>query len=408
MRDKFKRSFWYIYLSGLFISTTLIFTLQGLGLYKSDVRAHILAGIDPNKKSYSLLHLSFKIINKGINLIKRGLIEIFSISAKDVERLYNSNDGVMFYFIMALFLSTLILITILMVKWYFMYKYHGKIDTFNIEILIVALFILSTIWIPFKIEGIFSGNVYKGNGSANIWHNPTALICKVFIFPTFYFIVNSFSKYKENKSYKRDLFLLSIFATLCMFSKPNFLSALIPAYMIYLFIELIYTKMKSFKYSIFTGIAFIPSVLLLYYQSTLLFDENNRTIIELGGGWKNSSVNIPVSIILALAFPIYVLIIYRKKVLSNMKFTLIWLTQIISGLQYFFLAEVGKRANHGNFSWGYSITMSLLFCISAEIFFLEEKFNDKQKKIGTLIFTIHVISGILYFARILLTGKWAI
>ena len=77
-------------------------------------------------------------------------------------------------------------------------------------------------------------------------------------------------------------------------------------------------------------------------------------------------------------------------------------------MQFFFLIEEGKRANHGNFSWGYSITMALLFCISAEVFFLEEEFNNKQKKVGKLIFTAHLVSGFMYFLRILLTGRWAV
>lgn len=389
--NKLKENYFKISSIIFLVTLIILFISQGKGIYSSDLNAHIRFVVVDGNSTYSLFHLVVSFANKTSIIISNLIAvkkETFMVT------------------IVAIFLSGVCTLTAFIVRVYFTKKYLNKTSQFKIDLIVTSLFILAPIWIPVRIQNLTSGNSYLGQGTPNIWHNPTAIVCRLFAFPTFYFLLKSFNNYKENKAYGKELIFIMIFSSVCMYSKPSFLVALIPAYGLFLLYVLIKSKMESFKFSIKTAIAFIPSVMICLYQYIYLFDDTNRTVFKLGGEWSVFSPNIIVSILLGLAFPIYVIIIYNKRIINNSKLLIILITQIISGIQFFIFMEVGIRANNGNFSWGYCLSMSVLFCVTAEVFFLQNNFKGYKKNIGVMLFALHVLFGVLYFIKVANGGSY--
>jgi hypothetical protein len=77
-------------------------------------------------------------------------------------------------------------------------------------------------------------------------------------------------------------------------------------------------------------------------------------------------------------------------------------------LIFFFISESGPRASHGNFYWQIVICTWLSFFV-AFLALLKDFKNEGRtnKNIFLLsIYMLHVVVGVLYFIRLLLTGGY--
>ena len=117
---------------------------------------------------------------------------------------------------------------------------------------------------------------------------------------------------------------------------------------------------------------------------------------------------LPVSMAFSLLFPlIYSLLNLPKLVRSNL-FWYTFLSFVVSVLIFLFISESGPRASHGNFYWQIVICTWLCFFVSLLSLLKDIKisgFNFKNKLLISL-FSIHVILGVIYFVRILVTGSY--
>ena len=253
---------------------------------------------------------------------------------------------------------------------------------------------------------------YIGYQNASVWHNSTYICMKlVGVFVLWYFLKLMYV-YKEKLSIKQWI-LFSALIALSTGVKPSFLLVFAPVMAIMLLIDLI--KGTKFKKVFIFGLTVVPSLAIILWQNIVLFgaDTGNGFIIKPFYALAQRSDNPKIALVLSVLFPAIVGIIHIKDVWKDKIYLGSLLIWGFGFLEAFLFAESGARSKDGNFMWGYSISLFVLFTISFVRWIrdcMNKEFLGKLKVIRYVylivaggVFTYHVVSGIWFFG-ILLTG----
>lgn len=364
-----------------------LFHHQAKGLYRSDLLAHINF-IDIFVKG------SMKAPEVGFQYTIYTLSRIMPISY--------ANCAVVLLTVMLL----LLVIAIYKILNYFLPLTEEKSILFTF-----LLMTMSAIYLPF-----FNKNIYLGQGSPNVWHNPTLFMVKPFAFAVMFLTIYAMEK-------KQYIYwsLSSLLLLISMYYKPSFAIVFIPALAIYLLIN----HLRSVKIFLYALLMVAPAVLYCFYQYYMLLHYGNTDnavshsesiIFSKFGVLRIYTPNVFVSFLLGLAFPLSILLFRFKSVWSNNYLKLCWIMLIIAYLQMAFLAEYDPSDNQrfasGNFMWGFLIALQPLFVFSFIEFYqwLQSKqwksswFGILQLRLTILLLALHVISGLFYTIRIFRGG----
>jgi hypothetical protein len=260
-----------------------------------------------------------------------------------------------FHIAAALIMSFFIALNAYIIYRLFMYLLAGYSTNMSLCMLLaMAAIIVTPIYLPF-----FNVKLYLGQGSPNVWHNPTYILMKPFSYLAFFFIARLFME--SDRVWSR-LALVSVFFVLSAVAKPSFIIVFLPTVVIYSLLR----GPWDIKMHARLFLTFLPVVGLLVYQYIVAYQStNSQLIFDFLGVWRLWSPFIPVSIMLALAFPLSVLVIRPfSKGHDNAYLTLAWTGLMVSMFQLAVLAESGPRYMHSNFFWGYNISQDLLFIFS--------------------------------------------
>jgi hypothetical protein len=126
-------------------------------------------------------------------------------------------------------------------------------------------------------------------------------------------------------------------------------------------------------------------------------EEGGKIIFDFLGVWSLQSDNIPLSILLALAFPI-LLFFLNTEIIFDDKILLSWIMVFIGLFYQTSLAQKGKYYTDGNFGWSYMIAMSFLYIFSIIKFFEIFQKLEWYKKYPLLFLLIaQTVVGTVYF-----------
>ena len=356
-----------------------LFYKQSLGIdYPSDLREHITFAMDAvhqPSKAYSLLHKLLVC-----------LAWLFSFTPVDATFLFSM-----------LMVSMLVLsvIAAILVVYFFLKEKYPHANILHIQCISISLLTLSMM-IPTSL----AGNVYLGIGTPNPWHNATYLFCKPFSLLTFIYFTKLLTNPQKNNAISDYLFL-SVFGILSMWAKPSFMLIFLPAVAIVSSIALARRQMH-WKRFIGIGLVLLPSFIPLYFihSNVYLQADDAKIIFTNGEVWRHFYKNIPIALLLAAAFPMYVILL-RLRHLSY-PLLLAFLVWITGCCVFYFIAEDGYRFYHGNFSWSYLFGLMILFFVTSDEFFFQKNIRGNYFNIGLLLFAAHVLSGLVYFTRLLL------
>lgn len=250
-------------------------------------------------------------------------------------------------------------------------------------------------------------NYYWGQDSVAIWHNPTYLAVEPLALLCF------FLYYKMAEEEMTDWRYFVLFGTMLLVSglfKPSFYQMFIPALVIFCVANTLYTRWKQFRFSLYTAISVIPAGLFALLQMNILSEadaqisEANGIGVELFRVLGHFTPHPVLSTVLTLGFPLIMIVICRKDLFRS-KLLLLAVSAVLSGfLQYALLyKEVNTYA--GDFGWGYSLSLVLLFTTS--LILLNRRWHDRRQRRGSLylaltVFGFHVLFGLLYFKEVLL------
>lgn len=257
----------------------------------------------------------------------------------------------------------------------------------------LILMLVQAIYMPW-----FNKNVYLGQGSINIYHNPTYLIVKPIGIIIFLLICYIYIKNEKHIAFKKEWWFLAGLSVLANLAKPSFFYVFIPGLGLYMLMDMCISGYKKFSLHFQVACAFIPAALVALFQAMASLTTGIE--IEWMGVWKIFSPNPYISILLFIAFPLYVLLLSIR----------IWDVGTKISLSVFFagfleaaiLAEKGERRWHGNFFWGYYLGGALLWLEAVKIFILwhaernKSRGNNIRLIVGWILLILHVCSGIRY------------
>jgi hypothetical protein len=281
------------------------------------------------------------------------------------------------------------LITLWVYMVYVTIKYFLKIDSHgSLTLLTFIIIIIAPLTVPW-----YNGVIYFGQGSPNIWHNVTLWAVKPFALLTMFFTVEALKKNKHSYYFVAFIALLG-----SMMAKPSFILVFLPSIALLALIK----KVINRELILFYLISALLSIAILFYQYTHTFTmETSHIVIDFLGVWSFSSQNIPISILLALAFPITFFIL-ETKIIHDYYIQLSWLQTLIGIILFATFAQSGPYYFHGNFGWSYMIALSLLYVFSiikfAKIY--KDLYFTKRIILLTLL-TLQTLTGLIYLIKVL-------
>ena len=291
---------------------------------------------------------------------------------------------------------------------------NGKIINKNLWIGILtseftlALFFVSMVIPPF---GIYMGTKFRYVGvfTPNPYQNATFLAARPFAIASFVLFLNLLKVYENNYKGKLwDYIIFSLMFLLSTMTKPSFTLVLGAAAVVVILVRFAKAKCKTVKQSIFLGLLFVPTIIDLLYQFKGVFQATGGgeggVGFTLGGIWLQYTDNIITSIVFAIAFPLFVLLLNIKRIKTDYRFRFAWLFYVISFIMAFFCYEKGRRAVDFNFSWSYMYGIFFVFFESIVVTIEDLKDKKRNRKIfgllETMAFLVHLVSGIGYFANV--------
>lgn len=272
-----------------------------------------------------------------------------------------------------------------------------------------ALFFMSMVYSPRGTTFWGFDYIYRCNGilTANPYWNATYLAVRPFTVLSFFLAAKVLSEYEEHFSL-RDGVGLGVSVFLATFTKPSFTFVLAPVLAATVFWRLVAKKFIYWKNTAALCCCFLPTALLLVYQFWGVFvgtnsrGEETGIGLEMGKAWHVYSGNIPLSIVMALLFPLVVLVLNWKELKRDGAFRLAWQIMLVGFLSFLMLYEKGFRFEHMNFSWGYMHGLFFVFMISV-IQMLKNAM--KRENVVYKLFLVpelvtyayHLVCGIVFF-----------
>lgn len=249
-----------------------------------------------------------------------------------------------------------------------------------------------------------------GLQTGSMWHNDTYLGMRVFGLLVLLIYFRHQESYQDTFHIKQWLgFAAALF--MANFMKPNFLLCFAPVMGLLLLRDLCKSKGKNIKSVFWFGLAVIPSLTILIFQSIQLFGEGTN-----GGSIACSFAYIlrlrnahPIcSILQSAAFPLAVLAFHWKELARDRIYGTSWLIWLFGFLEFLFLNQTGECINDGNLTWGYSFCLTLIFAVSAAKEYQSWKTHSGQtigKKAEFFVcgglFIWHLAEGLVFFAGLL-------
>lgn len=256
----------------------------------------------------------------------------------------------------------------------------------------------------------FSPHLYEGQGTPNIWHNPTTICVRPFAVVTFLLITRILKKCNDaHKCSIKELSLLAVMFIVCNIAKPSFMQGLLPGLALYFILKMIREKGKNISLYIKAAVAIIPGVLLLAIQWFISFygspgaGADNGIDISPFEVLHVFSPNVFISFVLGMAFPLYIVVCNWKTVVKKPDLHLLGCALLTSWLQMALLIETGARKNDGNFGWAYLIFMFITYVYAMREFLLWNRDYEYEKRkqritvsVGWGLFFLQVTIGIYY------------
>lgn len=249
----------------------------------------------------------------------------------------------------------------------------------------LCAFILNLV-MPIYIKGMSDGR-YIGMQSGSIWHNSTYIVMKflgILCLIVFFELAEKYKKpalalVEEGMTlparYGISVKQWCLFAGLLLLTtatKPSFLIVFAPVMALMLLWDLLHGTPLSRCF--FFGLCVVPSLCVILLQNMILFGENTGNGFALApfAEMQIHSAHPFIAAALSALFPGMMVLYYlvekgfakawkRKADDTLFPSLVIWGMGFVGFMEYALFSETGGRAGDGNFLWGYSFALFMLF-----------------------------------------------
>lgn len=288
------------------------------------------------------------------------------------------------------------------------------LETHEIAALDLVLHLVAAIYVP-----MFNKQPYLGQGTPNVWHNPTTIAVRpiallVFVLVTSMVIKARKEEFESNIPVGKAI-VTSLLLILSCLAKPSFVQIFYPSIFTLMVLWLIMYRGKNLKTAIQLFLMCLPSLFVMILQFVIAFYGSN----EHSGGIMfapflvagDNTPNLAISMLLVLAFPLLMTIIAAIKKSVTWGDIFGWFMFIWGQAWRLLLAEQGDRTYHGNFSWGFILGIYIIWFVAVRQylkFYFSEQMTGNKRGFGfilaTLLLALHLISGIYYLFYIVVLG----
>ena len=252
--------------------------------------------------------------------------------------------------------------------------------------------------------------------SPTVWHSPTYHALRLFILPLSLLglRVVDFKRYNNLNQRVYFLLLTASLMSLSILAKPSYAIALIPGLLLFALCLVVMNRPVDWKL-LLLGIV-LPGIVMITLQYLLSFGDDAGVQFGFFALWRLwiPDWQIPVRLLLSLAFPLSVYILYFGEARKNIYLNTSWLIFLVGFIFMFFFNETGQRFYHSNFNWtGYCTMFALMF---ATVHFLVEHFAAERRSrlkagyylsrqvsmrflVVASVFALHVVFGMMYWCR---------
>ena len=210
---------------------------------------------------------------------------------------------------------------------------------------------------------------YLCENTPNSWHNPTNMMVRALALPCVLLTTRLLDKSSSSGSISRIQWrwamVLGLLLVLSELAKPSFIQVYLPTLFLFLGGWWLVNRKKSVAAVLPISLALLMPCLILLMQYVLVFGSRGDGGIGFGfmkviGQYEHSGINM----LYAVAFPVAALIasILRRKIYAEDIFC--WLMLLVGLAMRLFLFERGERMAHGNLSWGYALSLYLVWVAS--------------------------------------------
>lgn len=245
---------------------------------------------------------------------------------------------------------------------------------------------------------------YVSYQSGNIWHNSTYLCMRLAALVTFLYYLKLEETYREGIS-AREWLIFMLLNVITTGIKPSFLVVYSPIVGVFLLADVV--RGVPWKRVLTFGSALLPSGLVILWQNGVLFGEDtgNGITFEPWYTFSRHANIVKAAVVCSVLFCGLVIVIRCRKLIRERSSIFIILMTVLGFLEALCLVESGSRSLDGNFLWGYSFCIFVLFALCA-VKWLQMGGGRRQMllKIGLgVVYAWHLYCG-LYFFISLVTG----
>lgn len=275
-----------------------------------------------------------------------------------------------------------------------------------------------------------AGSRYLGSFSMNPMHNPTQMCVRIFGILCFCLVVDLLGSI-SGETYRPIFFhvtphrrryniLLAVLLFLSVVMKPTFAEMFIPAVAFCMLGSLLLKLFQKkddcgtyFKHCLTMLLCSVPALLYMLVQYLVFFffggsygDEGGLVFTKWLEVWKLFTDNVYLSVLLGMAFPIYMIVIDPRFFFRSIMGRISLLGYGFGFLEAAVLGEAGDRLSHANFIWPLMSGMLILwFTALMRLLMLERAKSDNDRRqtifvnIGWVLFALHVLCGFLFLAQ---------
>lgn len=296
--------------------------------------------------------------------------------------------------------------------WWSFYYLKTFCPTINHKI--IGLFSLALMFFAPVTLFIYEGELwYLAKFTSFIWHNSTTLLSFPFCVLLFHYTV-VFLRDRDKKGFFKVL-LVSVIIILI---KPSFIFAYMAAFPL-----IILLMDKNWSSSFFWSAGLVVLLLILIFLEKVFIYNINPIDDHLEKGlvsgigirpfflWCHYSETPIWDIVSSFLFPFFFISINFRILISDVHFVFSGILIAFALIIYFLLIETGPRMMDGNFFWQVILTLFIGYLVLCKHLIICCS-NQKNKRFSMLsfkdklmvgLFSIHVIGGIAYTVRIIMT-----
>ncbi len=290
-----------------------------------------------------------------------------------------------------------------------------QVDGAVTAVLCFVLQISAAIFVPW-----FNARPYLGQGTPNVWHNPTTIMVRPIALLLFILVTSELKRCKDTDfesglSVWRGI-LIAFLLFLSNLAKPSFVQIYYPAIFILMVIWLFVYQRKNLKLGLQLLLTCIPSLILMIAQFILSFYGSNEKSagIQIApfAVMKLHTDSWMISLLLVIAFPLIMCVIRLVHRKTDWGEGFGWILLAVGFLERALIAEGGDRYWHGNFSWGFMIGLALIWYEEMKNYigyYYGEEPEGKKLSVGyiasSILLLMHFISGVYYLIYLVVLGN---